>query len=270
MSTRTSVPPTKKDFAIHISEISLPTGSTLTPPIVIRESPHGIAEGSHIIKKGAFYYLFTAEGGTEQGHQEWVFRSSEGVFGPWEEKNDGGPLWYNGPEEEVQRTGHVDVFEGENGEWWAVLLGVRPVRGSDGDGKGWLEPQLGRETFLVKVEWVNDWPVFNGGKNVGISTEGPKGAVQAPKPKVWKADLTKEALELGWYEKSKLFTVSTNVEGDLTRSRHALKEMLVIDGTAWLVVYPWRMLRPGITRSTDNASQEANRFRANLFSCSGF
>ena len=59
-----------KDFAIHISEIDLATGRTLTPPAVIRTSPHGIAEGSHILKRGKYYYLLTAEGGTEAGHQE--------------------------------------------------------------------------------------------------------------------------------------------------------------------------------------------------------
>lgn len=130
----------QKDFAIHISQIDLPTGRTLTPPAVIRKSPHGIAEGSHIIKRNGFYYLFTAEGGTEAGHQEWVFRSREGVLGPWESQD--GPLWYNGPDEEVQRTGHADVFEDGRGGWWAVLLGVRPLL--DERTNRWLEPQLGQ------------------------------------------------------------------------------------------------------------------------------
>lgn len=132
------VNPTQKDFAIHISEIDLPTGRTLTSPTPIRVSPYGIAEGSHIIKRDGWYYLFTAEGGTEVGHQEWVFRSRKGVYGPWEEQ--GQPLWYNGPDEEVQRTGHADVFEDGKGKWWAVLLGVRPARLEDGR---WVEPQLG-------------------------------------------------------------------------------------------------------------------------------
>lgn len=108
---------------------------------MIRTSPHGIAEGSHIIKRGEWYYLFTAEGGTEAGHQEWVFRSREGPLGPWE--GTGKPLWFNGPDEEVQRTGHADVFEDGERSWWAVLLGVRPVK----DGAKWLEPQLGTSAF---------------------------------------------------------------------------------------------------------------------------
>ncbi|KAK2597093.1 hypothetical protein N8I77_012961 [Diaporthe amygdali] len=191
-----------KDFAIHISEIDLPTGRTLTPPAVIRNSPHGIAEGSHIIKRNGWYYLFTAEGGTEAGHQEWVFRSREGVLGPWESQQR--PLWYNGPDEEVQRTGHADVFEDGQGDWWAVLLGVRPKL--DEQTKKWLEPQLGRETFLVKVDWVDDWPVFNEGKNIALLTQGRNSQFERISPcnetLDWRANLEKPDLELGWYQKN--------------------------------------------------------------------
>jgi beta-xylosidase len=114
-----------KDFAIHISEIDLPTGRTLSAPEVIRKSSYGLAEGSHIIKRNQYYYLFTAEGGTESGHQEWVMRSKSGPLGPWE-LGPRNPLWYNGIEEEVQNTGHADVFEDSTGDWWAVFLGTRP------------------------------------------------------------------------------------------------------------------------------------------------
>ncbi|OLN92777.1 Non-reducing end alpha-L-arabinofuranosidase BoGH43B 2 [Colletotrichum chlorophyti] len=189
-----------KDFAIHISEIDIATGRTLTPPRVIRESPHGIAEGSHIIRKGKYYYLFTAEGGTEAGHQEWVFRSETGPYGPWE--GQGKALWYNGPDEEVQRTGHCDVFEDDRGRWWGVMLGVRPVRSGD----KYIEPQLGRETFLVRVDWEDDWPVFNLGRNITLQTVGrepvQKAAVADARGVKWKADLSKSVLELGWYHKN--------------------------------------------------------------------
>lgn len=133
-----------KDFAIHISQIDLPTGRTLTAPKVIRSSPHGIAEGSHIIKKDKYYYLFTAEGGTEAGHQEWVLRSTEGPFGPWL-LGPRNPLWYNGPHEEVQNTGHVDVFDDANGNWWAVLLGTRPWKLGD----VYQESHLGKLGFYA-------------------------------------------------------------------------------------------------------------------------
>ncbi|EMT66530.1 Putative beta-xylosidase [Fusarium odoratissimum] len=175
----------QKDFGIHISEIDISTGRTLTAPKVIRKSPHGIAEGSHIFKR-------------EAGHQEWVFRSKDGPLGPWESR--GKPLWYNGPDEEVQRTGHVDVFEDGNGDWWSVLLGVRPVQHQG----TFLEPQLGRETFLVKVEWKDDWPIFNDGNNITLKTTGRDLIKSASKPSLqtWKADLSKDDLELGWYQKN--------------------------------------------------------------------
>ncbi|KAJ9130888.1 Arabinanase/levansucrase/invertase [Coniochaeta hoffmannii] len=191
----------QKDFAIHISEIDLATGRTLTPPVVIRSSPHGIAEGSHILRRGGWYYLFTAEGGTEAGHQEWVFRSRKGPLGPWE--GTGKPLWYNGPDEEVQRTGHADVFEDGEGRWWAVLLGVRPVKVQGASGTRWLEPQLGRESFLVKVDWVDDWPVFNEGKNITLLTKGRDNVSRATSSvdTVWNAHLSGPELELGWYQK---------------------------------------------------------------------
>ncbi|KAJ8119998.1 hypothetical protein ONZ43_g3181 [Nemania bipapillata] len=179
-----------------------PTGRTLTPPHLIRESPYGIAEGSHILRRGEYYYLFTAEGGTEAGHQEWVFRSREGVYGPWEAQ--GKPLWYNGSDEEVQRTGHADVFEDGEGNWWAVFLGVRPVK--DGDGN-YLEPQMGRESFLVKVDWVDGWPIFNEGLDITLATDTRTpvhqdiAQIQSGDIK-WQADLKRQDLELGWYLKN--------------------------------------------------------------------
>lgn len=190
---------TLKDFAIHISEVDLETGRSLTAPQVIRKSPHGIAEGSHILKHGEYYYLFTAEGGTELGHCEYVFRNKTGPLGHWE--GQGRPLWYNGSNEEVQRTGHADIFEGNDGKWWAVLLGVRPVKHQG----RYLEPQMGRETFLVRVDWKDGWPIFNGGKNITIKTEGHDSmvTVSTPGPTKWQADLGKPDLELGWYQKSK-------------------------------------------------------------------
>ncbi|ETS81986.1 hypothetical protein PFICI_06988 [Pestalotiopsis fici W106-1] len=209
----------QKDFGIHVSEIDLATGRTLTAPTVIRRSPYGLAEGSHLFRRGAFYYLLTAEGGTEAGHQEWIFRSRAdrggggGVFGPWEDR--GQALWYNGPTEEVQRTGHVDMFEDGDGEWWAVFLGVRPVRVQDHKDQGpqgpgteeFLEPQMGRETFLVKVDWVDDWPVVNEGRNITLETRGRGQVIQALEQVKsgdvkWRADLEREDLELGWYQKN--------------------------------------------------------------------
>ena len=127
-----------KDFAIHICTIDLTTGHSTSEPKLIRKSSSGVAEGSHIFKRGRYWYLFTAEGGTESGHCEWVSRSEVGPMGPWE-LGPNNPLWHNGVEDEVQNTGHADLVEDMNGQWWAVVLGVRPLRRDN----SWEESVLG-------------------------------------------------------------------------------------------------------------------------------
>ena len=61
----------------------------------------------------------------------------------------------------IQGTGHADLVQAQDGSWWMVCLGFRTQSG--------MHHLLGRETFLAKVTWENDWPVVNPG--VGILTE---------------------------------------------------------------------------------------------------
>ncbi|MGH7620466.1 MAG: family 43 glycosylhydrolase, partial [Gemmatimonadaceae bacterium] len=55
----------------------------------------------------------------------------------------------------VTSTGHADFVETQNGEWWAVFLGVRPY----GDNLY----NTGRETWLLPVRWENGWPMILAG-----------------------------------------------------------------------------------------------------------
>lgn len=190
-----------KDFAIHVSTVDLETGALTSPPRLVRESESGISEGSHLFKRNGFYYLFTAEGGTESGHCEYVHRSREGPFGPWEGAPNN-PLWRNTIQDEVQNTGHCDVVEDANGQWWAVCLGVRPRR----EGDEWRRSVFGRESLLMPMRWDNDWPIVNDGKLVTLQMEGPD-MYTLQEEKSWKADFSGEILELGWYYKSKFIRV---------------------------------------------------------------
>ncbi|KAF3402989.1 Non-reducing end alpha-L-arabinofuranosidase BoGH43B [Talaromyces pinophilus] len=185
-----------KDFAIHICTVDLETGNSTSEPLLIRESLSGVSEGSHIFKRGNYYYLFTAEGGTESGHSEWVCRSDKSPFGPWE-VGPNNPLCHNGTEDDVQNIGHADFVEDTDGNWWAVLLAVRPVKKTDGK---WETSVFGRETFLVPVDWVDDWPIFNGGQKISLDSGHP--AVVQQKPRTWKDDFTNPDLQLGWYRKN--------------------------------------------------------------------
>jgi beta-xylosidase len=88
---------------------------------------------------------------------------------------------------------------------------------------------IGRETFLVKVEWKDDWPVFNDGNNITLKTTGRDLVRSASKQSLqtWKADLSKNDLELGWYQKSKLsFRIIEN-QSDISKT-HPSSEVILL------------------------------------------
>ncbi|GFZ51537.1 hypothetical protein JCM24511_09304 [Saitozyma sp. JCM 24511] len=210
----------------YITEIDLDSGRSLGPLTLLRRGEVGnkISEGSHIFKKDGWYYLLTAEGGTEVEHQEWVCRSKTGPFGPWEvgptagaskganhdnngdgddDRNAGkdpivvNPMVYNGNHPSVRQTGHMDLVEGPDGRWWAVFLAVRPVW----DGDEPLLSQLGRETFLAPVEWRDGWPIVN--RRQPISLDGPADAGLPRTSERYTMDLSfKPDMDIhsaGWY-----------------------------------------------------------------------
>lgn len=154
---------------IYQSKIDLETGASLTPAQIIFNGtlPHDSVarpEGPHIYHINSTYYLLIAEGGTGITHRATIQRSSVGPSGPWE-NNPNNPILFNGADTTlpVQNTGHADIVQAIDGKWWGVALGVRPQ--GDLDDKSRLSrEQLGRETFLFPVTWVNGWPVFNNGQ----------------------------------------------------------------------------------------------------------
>lgn len=75
----------------------------------------------------------------------------------------------------------------------------------------------------MKVDWVDDWPVFNEGRNITLLTRGRDPQVEQIKPGGmpvdWEADLKGPNLELGWYQKSKWYSNAFKARVD-TRSTH--------------------------------------------------
>ncbi len=112
-------------------------------------------EAPHIYKKGGYYYLLIAEGGTADDHSITVARS-EHINGPYmgSPKNPILTHRHLGKEFPVQNVGHGDLVETPNGEWFLTCLASRKVDGVS---------NLGRETFLARVMWEDDWPVVNPG-----------------------------------------------------------------------------------------------------------
>lgn len=115
-------------------------------------------EGPHLYKINDYYYIIHAEGGTGPEHAISVARSKE-VFGPYE-NNFCNPVFTHrhlGSMYPIKYVGHGDLFQAVNGDWYMVMLAVRPTKGFT---------TMGRETFLARVTWENDWPVVNAGLGV--------------------------------------------------------------------------------------------------------
>nr|XP_018261277.1 uncharacterized protein I303_05713 [Kwoniella dejecticola CBS 10117]OBR83435.1 hypothetical protein I303_05713 [Kwoniella dejecticola CBS 10117] len=188
-------------------EVDLTTGRSLGQPTLLRRSTQaeGIAEGSHIFKRHDWYYLCVAEGGTEEYHQEWIFRSRS-PLGPYEEPDTAmNPILHNPPHLSIRHTGHVDFLEGQDGRWWAVFLGVRPS--SSGSA------HLGRETFLAPVTWTaDDWPVINNGLPIGnvICADLPSNSSLS----TWSDGFTEDPLTKGWYLSQTPFRKEYEIRGD--------------------------------------------------------
>ncbi len=118
-------------------------------------------EAPHIYKKDGYYYLMVAEGGTFVNHSVMMARCStiDGVY----EICPRNPILTHrhlSPLRDISVTGHADIVETQNGEWWMVLLAVRPYDSSSGlapaGGCGNFHYNLGRETFMVPVTWGAD------------------------------------------------------------------------------------------------------------------
>ena len=138
---------------ISRSRIDDRTGEVLDAP-VRTWSGTGLQypEAPHLIRRGEHWYLLIAEGGTERGHAVSIARGPSPT-GPWASCPHNPIVSHRSTDRPIQNTGHSDLVEAPDASWWMVLLGTRP-RG--------VTPRfqvLGRETFLVPVEWVDGWPV---------------------------------------------------------------------------------------------------------------
>ena len=128
----------------------------------------GITEAPHLYKREGWYYLITAEGGTGWNHAVTMARSRhlEGLY-------ELHPYTYimsarNRPDAPLQRAGHGDLVETQNGETWMVYLCGRPL-----PGRG--RCVMGRETAIQKMVWGTDgWLRTTDGQGVPhLEVEAP-------------------------------------------------------------------------------------------------
>ncbi|MFN2235599.1 MAG: glycoside hydrolase family 43 protein [Anaerolineales bacterium] len=154
------IPPTGEQYIGHreiwLQELDL-NGMKLTGPKyslwdgALKGNLH--AEAPHIYKINGTYYLMIAEAGTGHNHAVTIARSDQ-ITGPYKINHRNPILTHRhlGLEYPIVGTGHADIVETQNGEWWMVCLAMRPYGG--------YFYNLGRETFLVPVIWEEGWPVI--------------------------------------------------------------------------------------------------------------
>jgi xylan 1,4-beta-xylosidase len=184
--------------AIWIQEFDLKTKTMIGPRKVIVDGGVKPAdkpiwtEGPHIFKRGGYYYLIAAEGGTAGNHSETVFRSPI-VTGPYVPGPINPILTQRDLDPQrpfpVYATGHADFVQSPKGKWWAVFLGTRPYKANLSN--------MGRETFLLPVGWPRQgWPlVLPKGRAVPLVLAGPKAKGNGS---TWRDDFLTPTLSPEW------------------------------------------------------------------------
>lgn len=190
----------EKPGAICLVEYSPQTHSVIGYPQRIWHggTDRGCIEAPHLTRRGDYYYLMVAEGGTGYGHSVTMARATE-VAGPYQgdplnpivtswpenfnERKDTGHLkpHYFNPETYLQKAGHGSYVETPTGEVWLTHLCSRPFRQE-------LRCPLGRETAIQRMEWSEDgWLRLAAGGH--LAQHQVEGSRLLPHPFPPKADL---------------------------------------------------------------------------------
>ena len=167
----------------------------------------GCIEGPHLYRRGGWYYLLCAEGGTGYNHCVTAARSRS-PWGPYEpdpenpiltsnlrENNERAdwdhlkPRYYN-PDSLLQKAGHGSYVETPDGEVYMAHLCARPFVPE-------LRCTLGRETGMQKMVWTEDgWLRMADGSRLAKQDVPDSTLPDAPVPPI-PADDPFDAPELG-------------------------------------------------------------------------
>ena len=125
-------------------------------------TPLGLTEAPHLYKRGGYYYLITAEGGTGWNHAVTMARSRQ-LLGPYELHPDTYVLSSRTrPDAPLMRAGHADMVDTPAGETWMAYLCGRPLRNRG-------RCVLGRETAIQPMRWADDgWLYTLDGQGVPV------------------------------------------------------------------------------------------------------
>jgi xylan 1,4-beta-xylosidase len=128
-------------------------------------------EGPKVMKRGDYYYLVTAVGGTAgppTGHMVIVARAKS-LAGPWEDDPRNPVVRTTDNSEKWWSRGHATLVEGPAGDWWTVYHGYE---------NGFYT--LGRQTLLAPVTWTKDGWFEVGGGDLSHPLAKPRGGAPVP------------------------------------------------------------------------------------------
>ena len=152
----------------------------LTGPVrnIFKGTKMGFTEAAHLYFRNGYYYLLTAEGGTEYDHCMTLARSKN-IHGPYEVDPLGHFLTSKEDQNlELQRSGHGDIVETPNGEIYVVHLASRPLTGIK-------RSPMGRETAIQGAYWNTDgWLRLNQGNNKPALTLPSVSIAEHPWPEI--------------------------------------------------------------------------------------
>ncbi len=178
---------------IVLQEFDVRSESLIGPRKKIFEKPV-LIEGPNLYKRGGWYYLMLAEGGTGWNHGISMARSRS-LWGPYEEDPHGPLLTTRDTlDSPLQKAGHGELVETPSGEWYLVHLASRPLPPS-------RRCLLGRETCLQKVEWTADgWlRLAGGGWHPKLEWPAPQGLHAQPWPALLeREDFNAPSLDSRW------------------------------------------------------------------------
>lgn len=174
-----------------------PQKKAMTGPVKdIYQGEKIFLEGPHIFKRQGWYYLFAADTGTGEGHGQSILRSRN-IWGPYEmfradymereTENEAYSVLTSRHHEDIllQKSGHCDLVETKEGEWYMVhLCGRASTHRNSEDAKrfpGSRRYMIGRETAVQKIIWREDgWPMLeSGGTTPQNEVPAPRGTGEA-------------------------------------------------------------------------------------------
>ncbi len=124
-------------------------------------------EGPKLFKRGEYYYLTVAEGGTAgpaTGHMV-ISARSKSPLGPWENSPYNPIIRAKSNADRWWSVGHATPFKDAYDDWWMILHAYE---------KDYYN--MGRQSLLSPIEWTSDnWFKIPEGYTINTPVEKPKG-----------------------------------------------------------------------------------------------